>query len=266
MIIKSTTIKSQGGIPGVVRYLFREDKGAEIVHTRYIPNGISEDEIIQLFRSQENKRLSKRKNNIVLYHDILSFHASDSHKVTLEHIREIAKRYSQMREYALSISILHTDCDHVHIHHISVGYGINHRATRVSQKRFKEKKLELETYSRKRMRLVHSNVNHQQELNLRLNSIQQEIERSGRVSEKQQIVKKLKQIIEQHPTTDAFIQELKRQGIKYYFHGGKLYGVWNEKQTKKYRFTGLGIDPYNLNPKIEKSIKRRQQLRIHPKR
>lgn len=266
MIVKSTSIKSKAGIARVIRYVFRDDKRAELIHSRYIPLNPSEEQIIALFEKQEAKRKNRRKNNIVIYHDILSFHASDSHKLMPENLREIAKRYSEMREYALSVSIAHTDTDHVHIHHLSSGYGINHVATRVSRQVFKQKKLELETYSRKRMRLVHSNVNHQKELNLKLSRIQQEIHRNGRLSEKERLGQTIQKIARGCHSLQEFINALKQQNIKHYFRGGKLYGIWNEKHTKKYRFSGLGIDPYTLNPKQSKKLDRTERLKRNRKR
>lgn len=52
-------------------------------------------------------------------------------------------------------------------------------------------------------------------------------------------------------------KKLEQNGIVCYEQRGKLKGVWNEKGTRKYRFTTLGVDIHDLDR--ERSINKEQK-------
>lgn len=162
MIIKSKSIQSRDAIRRTIEYLFKEQKDHTLLHTRFLPRSLDIDGLVKRFQLNESRRLKRRKDSVILFHDFISFHKNDSHK--LEHddiLKEIAKRYSLMREGSLTLCVLHRERDHIHIHILASGCRIDGRSARISKADFQKKKLELELYQLRELRLVHSRVNHQ---------------------------------------------------------------------------------------------------------
>ncbi len=161
MIIKSKSIKDrEQGIRRTIEYLFREDKSATLIHSRFIPRQAGIETMIKIFEKVEDNRTYRRKDSAILFHDVISFHSKDSHKLQGDlFLSKIARKYSQMRDQSVTLCILHREQNHVHIHVIA-GCRFDGRSARVTKAIFKEKKIELEKLQHE-LRLVHSRVNHE---------------------------------------------------------------------------------------------------------
>ncbi len=163
MIIKSKSIKDRNhGIRRTVEYLFREDKHATLLHTRFLPYDVNIDIIVSIMEKVESGRIRRRKDSVVLFHDIISFHKNDSHKLESDEVlRKIARKYSLLRDQSITLCVLHREQEHIHIHVLATGCGLDGRSARVSKQEFQKKKLELERFQQLELRLVHSRVNHE---------------------------------------------------------------------------------------------------------
>lgn len=162
MIIKSKSIQSRKGTRRTIEYLFKEQKEHTLLHTRFLPRSFDIDRIVERFEMNESRRLKRRKDSVILFHDFISFHKEDSHKLVHDDVlKEIAKRYSLMRKESLTLCVLHRERDHIHIHVLASGCRIDGRSARISKADFMKKKLELERFQLRELRLVHSRVNHE---------------------------------------------------------------------------------------------------------
>lgn len=261
MIIKSKSVNYKGCIKRTVNYLFREDKSASLLHTRFLPRDIDIDDVIQRFEHNERKRIRKRIDSTILFHDIISFHAKDAHKLQNdEMLRKIARKYSLMRDSSITLCVLHREQAHIHIHVLASGCRLDGRSARVSKADFKKKKLELERFQQRELRLVHSRVKHEKTQELQLNHVIQEIKRTGRIPEKERLAKRIDSLIQEHKikTPKQLKMVLKQNGITCYERKGILMGIWNERGTRKYRLRNLGFDIHNIERKREQKQERKR--------
>lgn len=162
MIIKSKSIKNRGGIRRTLEYVFKEDKNHTLLLTRFLAGAKDIDSMVKRFENNEHKRLRRRKDSVILFHDFISFHHSDSHKLNDDAmLKQIAKKYALMREQSLTLVVLHREKDHIHIHIVASGCRLDGRSARVSRVVFASVKKDLERFQERELRLVHSRVNHE---------------------------------------------------------------------------------------------------------
>ena len=86
MIIKSKSYKQKGSYRFLVNYVLKDqDREGSFVLTRFIRGKeINRETIIAQFEKNESYRLHKRKNNVKLFMDILSFHSDNAKDLTNE--------------------------------------------------------------------------------------------------------------------------------------------------------------------------------------
>ena len=95
MIIKSKSYKTTRSFTTVLNYIFREseiDNGFRL--TKFIKGkNLSVEALQNQLLINEQLRLNRRKNNVVLYMDILSFHPRDAQRLTNEKLHQITMKY-----------------------------------------------------------------------------------------------------------------------------------------------------------------------------
>jgi hypothetical protein len=105
------------------------------------------DEIVKEFI--ENYSYStKRKDFVVLYHEILSFHPKDSKKLTNQAVKSIVRKYLWLRaSKGLTFAKTHFDKDHIHIHILISGNRIaSNKQLRLSRYEFQNIQKEMEHF------------------------------------------------------------------------------------------------------------------------
>src|SRR5436190_751994 len=125
MIIKSLTRKS--GTRQLLNYLFKKedklftDKQKPIIIRKNVRSRTL-DKWVKEFDTNESYRLRKRKDNVKVYHTILSFSNKDKELINEKMIKNIAKQYMKLRDDKnLFIGTAHFDKSHVHIHLVMSG-------------------------------------------------------------------------------------------------------------------------------------------------
>ena len=185
MIIKSTSIKSLKATERAIRYILtgHNNQVDGFVLTQYIRGDraykkqltetdhqeqtsiITEQRIGNMMKhiAENNKeRRIKRTTGNVSYHEIISFHKSDSQKLSPEVLLKVARTYVQKRSpNSLAVATMHSDKEFRHIHLVitSVEFASG-KVVRKTQKEFKQIKLAMEQWQNKELGLVHSKVNH----------------------------------------------------------------------------------------------------------
>lgn len=104
------------------------------------------------FTDNERGRKRRRKNQVYLYHTILSWHKEDRPYLTREVLHDLTRQYIyQHNPFGLYVATIHTDTDHPHVHvcgsAIAAGTG---KSLRMSKEGFRELKKKLREYQLER--------------------------------------------------------------------------------------------------------------------
>lgn len=167
MIIKSKSYKHVSAYKKVVEYVLREaEQEDSFVLTRFIKGkNHSSEELSKQLLENEQYRIHKRKNNVKLYMEILSFHKNDADRLSNEKLKKIARKYISLRsDRSVAIATVHRqEKDHVHLHILLSGTAYKTgKSVRISRDDFKHKvKIPMENYVREQFpELKRSEINH----------------------------------------------------------------------------------------------------------
>lgn len=258
MILKTLRVKKQERFGQLVKYVLthenelRED-GFLLTH-----NIMSDDikGITQAFEANDAYRTNKRKNSVLMYHEIMSFAPEDSENLTAEKLEDIAQEYIRIRGHkGLAIAKPHFEKSHWHIHFLYSGTEYRSNALlRMDNKTFEKIRKGIEQYQIDRYpELCHSIVYTNKPARERLRqkevdkSVRKEKEyqakKSGRVLDKERLSKAVQEMYARSKNTQAFLTFLADQPeLESYFYRGKLAGIkYGKNKNRKYRFTTLGI-------------------------
>ncbi len=240
MILKSYT-RGTSSFGQLADYITRRDAVMKKDGAPYILRhnllGRTKDDNVQEFLDNEKCRLSHRKGEIKLYHDIISYRAGDKEILTPEVLDKIARRYVDLRsDKALYFGAAHWDKNHVHLHlMISATEAYTGRPIRMSKKEFQDCKRELQRYEVE-LGLTHSQVEHGRGTRGRTDREHNLVVRSGKGSRKGEIRALLEQSFANATSRTAFLENLKESGLKVYERGGKPAGI---DDNRHYRFGTL---------------------------
>ena len=165
MIIKSKTYKRVAVFEPIFEYLLRDtEMEGGFVSTRFVKGSDhSPKALAKQFERNESFRQNKRKNNVVLYMDILSFHQCDGY-ISNEILQLITKKYLSMRApLSIAVATVHRhEKSHTHLH---ICYGIEYRtgkSVRISKSDFQNLvKLPMEQFQRRQFpELKFSEIDH----------------------------------------------------------------------------------------------------------
>jgi hypothetical protein len=258
MIIKSLSRKAnpQQLLKYVLRYIANEkqqskDK-ATIILKHNLRNTRSINGYIKAFADNESFRLYRRKDSVILYHDIISLHPLNKNNITSAMLKDIATQYIERRgTNNLYLIAQHSDKDHEHLHCVISGVQTNGYSSRISKQEFKSLKLHLERYQHEKYpELDASHIEHNK---LQKKSKEQIIKsvKLLRQSHTQELLVFLEKQFEQVSSKETFINTLKERKYEPYFRNNILQGVTVE--GRKFRFSRLGYSPEKIDS-LEKKI------------
>lgn len=287
MIIKSKSIKkkSKKALENTIRYILTKESQKQIgfIMNRYIKGDRNFDKQMQLankdlakqehilekriqnivkqLESNETKRKIQRTNANIAYHEIISFHKSDTDKLPKKVLLKIARKYVKERApYSMVISTMHSDKDHLHIHNvISALEFATGNPVRLTRKEFKEVKQRMEKFQEQELGLEFSKVNHsKKKVQMLQLDIERELNLRGKTSERQEIQSKLIEVFAKQRTEKVYYKELEKAGLELYSRGGKIVGV--QGFNRRYRLQTLGFDPSRISLEKAKDKQRLQDL------
>jgi hypothetical protein len=247
MILKTIRWKSNN-FKKIISYILDKDWKTNKSSFAIYNNIKRPDKILQEFKNNDRYR-KRRKNGVVLYHEVLSFHQKDSKKLTLIKLKEIAEKYISIRSpNALCFASPHFDTDNIHIHFCFSGTEYKSSKTlRMDNKFFKKIKLDIEAYQKKQFpELVNSIVySTEKELDKRFDKdkyyqTKNRLNKANTKTDKDQLKDSIKIIFLKSTNFDDFIENLKLNKYEVYSYRNKPRGIIFNK--RKYRFKLLGID------------------------
>ncbi|MBL7821295.1 MAG: relaxase/mobilization nuclease domain-containing protein [Saprospiraceae bacterium] len=265
MILKNLTRRSNTG--QLVNYLFKQEKDnkPKPILKHNLRSRTTKGWTKELDKNFE-LRLNKRKDNIRLHHTIISFSNKDKNQVNPELLKDITKKYIELRgKENIYLASSHHDKEHIHLHIVmSATKLITGESNRISRQEFKDLKLALDAYQKEKYpELIHSLPAHGRSQKLQLSDPELKLQdREGKLSQKQELLETVQTVFDRTKSLDNFLSELKSEGIKTYDRGGKVYGVEDET-GRHYRFKTLGFDLKKLeelNRQAQVEAKQLQEL------
>lgn len=268
MVLKSLTRKSNTG--QLINYLFKSeaklvnDKQKVIVIRKNV-RSMSVDKYIKEFQKNENFRLNHRKDNVKVYHTILSFNNKDREHINEKMLRDIAGQYMKLRgENNLFIGTAHFDKDHVHLHLVMSGTKyLTGESNRLSRTEFHQLKLLLDAYQAKKYpELVHSLPRHGRTKDINLSPKElNKVSTKSHSSHKESLQKLLEHSYIKSKSIDEFLTHLRSHGHEPYYRGvdKRLTGIKFEGD-QKFRLSSLGYDKEKMAALDAIHIKEEQQL------
>jgi hypothetical protein len=286
MIIKSKSIKSKKALENTIRYILSKESQKELgfIMNRFLTGDRNFDKqmkeaetdlvkqenilekriknMVKQFESNESLRKIQRTNANRAYHEIISFHKSDTDKLPKKVLLKIARKYAKERSpNSMVISSMHSDKEHLHIHNvISALEFATGKPVRLSRKEFNGVKERMEQFQDKELGLKHSKINHSKKKAQILQlDIERELNLRGKKSERQEIQSKLVQVFARERTEKVYYRELEKAGLELYARNGKIVGV--QGLSKRYRLKTLGFDPIRVSMEETINKKRLQDLK-----
>ena len=236
-----------------------EGKSFAIAHNL---KGDSIEEWESQFRENEEYRLRKRSDSVLLTHEIISFHKDDAKDISLEKLEDMAREYIQQRNpNGMYIAVPHFDKEHYHVH--ICASGIEYRTgkgMRLDKKKLRELKLNIQQYQvEKYPELSKSIVNHGALPKAKALSEKeyQYKQRTEGATDKDRVSVMLKTCYKSAASKEDFFMKINECGLSTYIRGGKVYGI--VYGSRKYRFKGLGFNEQSIEG-LDKSIRRQEEI------
>jgi hypothetical protein len=254
------------------RERIREDETFTIRHNL---RSADTDGIIREFIENDTHR-RKRKNGVVLYHEILSYSPKDTQKLNLEILEDIAQKFIELRgDRALCLAKPHIENKNVHIHFCFSGTEYHSsKVLRLDNKAFKQLRIDIERYQQEKYPELSDSIIYLNKWQKEQVIVQDEVKmsdsevqlkkRTGNQSDKEQINELVQQSFQDSSSRDDFFQKLLQQGLELYKYRNKVNGLlWN---GRKYRFRTLNISEKQL-AQLQKGSGRMAELQriMNPK-
>ncbi len=166
MVIKSVAkrISSKREIRKFIYYVVNDRKslGDKPILIKQFLRGYDMEDWVEQLKSNDNARRYNHSRRTTFRHDLISFHHEDSEQLTRSVLRDIARKYLEVRaKNSMGFASVHYDKKHIHIHVGIAAVQLDGSSSRVSKKEFQEQKIEMESYQRERHpELKHSQVNY----------------------------------------------------------------------------------------------------------
>ncbi len=236
-----------------------DEMGKSFVITRNL-KGKNPEKWASQYLKNESFRLRKRSDSVYLTHEILSWHREDSKNITLEKLEDIVGEYLRLRNgNGIYVAVPHFDKSHYHIHICSSGIEYRTGKTmRLSKVDLHKLKKDIQNYQLEKFpELSKSVVSHGTKKTITSDKENQIKLRSGRESDKDQLLAIMKTCYKKANSKESFFELLAECGIKNYVRGGKISGV--VFQERKFRLKGIGFTNQKIE-ELDKSIFRKKEL------
>jgi len=248
MILKTTRWKKKN-INYLINYI-DNDKGRNNINelTFSIFHNIGQantESAKEAFKVNETFR-KQRKNGVIVYHEILSFHKKDNEYLNIHILEDIAQKYIEIRgNNALCFAKPHLKDTNIHIHFAFSGTEYkSSRTLRMDNNTFKRNRIAIEQYQIEHYpKLINSIVYHkekkkQKRKNKIKNKEYQTKKRTSKELDKEILTQTLNEYFSIAKTYDKFCEILKNNGFELYKYRDKVNGIIYNK--RKYRFNTLG--------------------------
>ena len=215
---------------------------------------------VKQFEKNETNRQRHRSNSVFITHEIISWHREDTKHITLAKMETMAREYIKQRnQRGLYVAVPHFDRSHFHIHVCASGVDQSGKSLRLPKPELQKLKKEFQQYQIDKFpELSKSIVNHGKGEKPLLTEKEYQFKlRTGRETEKEQVIEILKTCFKKSISKNDFYTQLKKSGLETYERSGKITGI--KKGNIKFRFSRLGFTEQRIE-ELNKSINREKEL------
>ena len=249
MLVKILT-RHQPSYTSHMKYILHEDK-TKNKERQIFTHNIRSDSIegyTKEYIYNEALRNNPRKDNIFLYHEIVSVSASDKEAVTKEMLADLARQYISLRgDKGMYIGSVHYDKEHIHIHFCTSGVEYRTgKAFRLSKENLHDLKTKFQEYHKEKYpELEKSFCNHGKGRDYATDKEWQAQNRDKRALLKDELYEKVHSIYDHAKSEKDFLDRLRSEGFHHYERSNKATGI--EYEDMKFRFSRLDIDMEDLS-------------------
>jgi len=225
MYIKTATYRAKR-FREVIEYINHDKGRIDEQNTFTIKHNLRSDTLEGIIKEFQDNDLyrKKRKRGIVLYHEMLSYHPEDKHKISMDILEQTAQKFIELRgQHALCFAKPHIENDNIHIHFCFSGNELNSSKTlRLEKKRFRAIRLEMERFQNRFPELSNSIVYLNkwekdkvisQEKSIETRKETQLKKRTGKKSNKEIVSELLQNCYQESISKDDFFQRLIDRGL-----------------------------------------------------
>lgn len=265
MILKSLS-RSRPDYTNLLNYIFNDHdavRGKDAFVLKKNLSGNSIEQWVKQYKWNESNRIHHRRNNVKIFHEVISFSRHDTPHITPAKMKSIGKKYLQLRgENIMAVGTVHHNRDHIHLHFcispVEIDTG---RSIRISRDTFRALKNELQRFHLEKFpEIKNSTVDHNKKNKERMSEKEYQMKKRGIVSEREKVKNILDKIYLRSTSVNDFIKGIQNNGLHIYYRSGKEYGIQGKR---KMRFSTLGINLYELEKKNEMMVEF-LKLRDHP--
>ncbi len=226
------------------------------------------DGLVKQYLENEKFRKRKRKDSVILTHEIISFHKDDSDNINIEKLEEIAREYIKQRNSrGIYVAVPHFDKEHYHIHICASGVEYRFgKSLRMSKAGFQKLKKDIQNFQIERFpEISKSLVAHDKKGKSRQTEkeYQQKL-RTGRTTKKENVREAIESCIKTSKSKKEFYTKLKESGFEIYKRSGKITGVVLDKM--KFRFARLGFTDERFEDLNQGDTRRKDLSELRTKR
>ena len=247
----------------LIDYLTKEGKGKDgkpvIISHNF--KGKSKDEWVKEFMENESFRQHVRKDQIYIYHEIISLsNRENMEMITQEILHDLTEQYIALRgKEGMYIAAFHEDKDHSHIHFAISGVkyrtGQAHRLTHTTMH---ELKINFQEYHKRHYPfLSFSNPEHGKGKEYLTHN--EYFLKTKRTNVKETVKEKIHDLFKEANSQQQFLQLLQQNDLHYYERNGKPTGVVFD--NLRFRFSRLEI-PFDEKP-IDTEIASQEQKTLN---
>lgn len=244
MIVKSMSRKTPS-FGQLLGYIDR-DEGQEAYRIRHNLMGRGRDHVRSEFERNAGL-LSKRRNGVYLYHEIISITRAGGlgEKAQKERLHAIAQSYIAARcPDNLVYGGLHQDKEHSFHYHLMISANRvgEDRRLRLTKAQFRQVQVQLERHVLQAMPELEQKVAIDKRAERRQSRGEAELERrTGAAPKKEKLRARVLEALEQGFDRDGLMQALGRQDLELYVRGSAL-GVIDHETGKRHRLKTLDLE------------------------
>lgn len=268
MIIKIKSHKNRTSFRKLLGYMLHDkdrlfdDKGYSFAVTHNL-KGDSIEEWVEQYLENEEYRQHRRVDSVLATHEIISFHRDDAVNISLDKLEDIARQYVRERNIkGMYVAVPHFDKEHYHIHICASGVEyMTGKSMRLAKKDLKVLKQRIQAYQQEKYpELSKSIVNHGKPPKEKALLSEKEYQyklRTGRATDKEQLIGILKTSYKKANSKETFFELLEESGLSTYIRGGKTSGV--VFSGRKFRLKTLGFTDQRLQ-ELDKVLNQSKEL------
>lgn len=220
------------------------------------------DDWVRQLKENETHRKRRRKDSVIITHEMLSWHKDDVRNMTPQKMEAMTREYIRLRgSRGVYLAVPHFDRGHWHVHILVAGVEYKTgKAMRMSRKELADLKKNIQQYQvRQYPELSHSVVQHGRKAKSRVSEKEYQLKaRTKKLTKREEVSQLVYSCYTQASSTEDFYARLKACKLPTYVRGGRVYGVVSE--GKKYRFKTIGIS-LEKSEAVQKTLDRGKELR-----